>query len=345
MASAPTHDVVCIGNAIFDILAEVDDGFLVTHGCIKGAMTLVDEAHSAALYDAFPPATEKSGGSAANTAAGIASLGGRVRYIGKVNDDQFGHIYRHDLRAAGVAFDTTPLADGPATATSLIAVTPDGERTMHTCLGACVEVGPEDIREAEISAASILYIEGYMWDRPGMKAAVLKAIDLAHSAGRKVALSLSDSFCVDRFHGEFQALVRERVDILFANAHEITALYETDDLQTAARLAGGETDIAAITRSELGSLLVTGSTILDVAPIATELRDSTGAGDLYAAGLLYGLANDLPLADCGRLASFIASEVIRHMGARPAAGLRESVQKRLGLSLPSVAAPQKASVA
>jgi len=313
-----THDVLCIGNAIVDILAQVDDGWLEAQNCPKGAMNLVDAERSAALYAALPPATERSGGSAGNTAVGIASFGGSVRYIGKVHDDQMGASFRGDMRAVGVDYDTGPTTSGLPTATSMIAITPDSERTMNTFLGACVDLSEDDIVEAHVAGAAITYIEGYLWDSPSMKAAVTRAIDLAKAHGNRVALSLSDSFCVDRFKAEFRDLVEGPVDILFANQDEIMALYDVeDDYVHALDAVQRQVTLAAITRSEHGSILVTPDERIVVPAASAKVVDTTGAGDLYAAGVLYGLGRGLPLATCGAYGSAAAAAVIGGIGARP----------------------------
>lgn len=318
MSVLPKTDVLCIGNAIVDILAHVDDQFLIDQDCPKGAMNLVDAARSAALYDALPPAIERSGGSAANTAAGIASFGGACRFIGKVHDDQLGRVFTHDMRAVGVAYDTVPVSAGLPTATSMIAITPDHQRTMNTFLGACTLLTEGDIIEAHVADAGIVYIEGYLWDSPSMKAAVERAITLAKAHGRKVAMTLSDSFCVDRFKDEFRALVEGPVDIVFANADELTSLYDTaGDLDAAIDAIRDRVDLAAITRSEHGSVLVAGDQRHDIAAAPVAVKDTTGAGDLYAAGVLFGLSRGYALPRCGQLGSLAAAEVVSHVGARP----------------------------
>jgi sugar/nucleoside kinase (ribokinase family) len=316
--TAPSLDVVGIGNAIVDVIAHADDAFLARHGLAKGAMTLIDEARAEALYGQMGPGIEASGGSAGNTMAGIAALGGKGAYVGKVRDDQLGQVFRHDITAIGVRFATRPAGAGPSTARCLILVTPDAQRTMNTYLGACVGLGPDDIDEAEIAAAQVTYLEGYLFDPPQAKEAFRKAARAAHAAGRKVALSLSDPFCVDRYRAEFRELVQHHVDILFANEAEIGSLFETRDFAAAARQVRGMCEIAALTRSEKGSVVVTAAETHEVAaaPVA-KLVDTTGAGDLYASGFLYGLTRGRGLAHCGRLGSLCAGEVIGHFGARP----------------------------
>jgi len=318
-------DVAAIGNAIVDVLAHTDDDLLDRIGVVKGVMTLVDATRSEEIYGALPPAVECSGGSAANTAAGIASLGGRVAFIGKVKNDQLGGVFRHDLTSLGVHFSTAPANDGPSTARCMVMVTPDAQRTMQTYLGAAVELSPADIDPAIIAAAEITYLEGYLWDPPAAKQAMLKAADLAHEAGRKVALSLSDPFCVERHRGEFLTLIDDHVDILFANEAEITALYQCD-LEAAVRQTRTKVEIAAITRGAHGSLAVCGDrvTLVDAEKIA-RLVDTTGAGDLYAAGFLHGLTRGRDLGECARLGGICAAEVIGHMGPRPETNLARLV--------------------
>ena len=326
-----TLDVVGIGNAMVDVLARADDAFLETHGLAKGAMTLVDAAQSDALYDAMGPGVEISGGSAGNTMAGIAALGGRGAFIGKVRDDQLGGVFGHDIRAAGVRFDTPPAADGAPTARCLVIVTPDAQRTMCTYLGACVELGPDDVDEALIAAAEITYLEGYLWDPPRAKAAFRKALGIAHANGRRVALTLSDPFCVDRHRAEFRELAAEHIDILFANEAEIISLYEVDDFDAALQRVRGDCAVAALTRSERGSVIVAGEEVhvIDAHPVA-EVVDATGAGDLYAAGVLYGLTHGWDLAGAGRLGGLAAAEIISHIGARAEADLGRLMAETFG---------------
>ena len=311
------HDVVGIGNAIVDILAYADDALVGELELERGAMTLVDAERSAFLYRRLGPAREVSGGSCANTIAGIAALGGRGAYIGRVRDDQLGQVFTHDIRAAGVTFRSSPSHGGPSTATSMIFVTPDGQRTMNTYLGACVELGPDDVDPELVAGASVTYLEGYLWDRPEAKAACRKAATICHGAGRQLALTLSDSFCVDRWRAEFRELVEQEVDILFANEGEITSLYEVTDFDSALQQVRGHVGLAALTRGAKGSVIVRGDEVhvIDAVPPAL-LLDTTGAGDLYAAGFLRGLTMGLPLAACGRLASACAAEIIAQYGAR-----------------------------
>lgn len=312
-----SYDVTTIGNAIVDVIAHADDAFLARHGLVKGSMRLIEQDEAERLYADMGPAIEISGGSAANTAFGVGSFGGRAAYIGKVADDQFGQVFRHDIRANGIAFETEITSSGQPTARSFILVTPDGERTMNTALGACQELGPDDVPESLIRQSRIVYLEGYLFDRPEAKKAFYRAADLARAAGGRVSLTLSDSFCVDRYRAEFLDLIRSRIDILFANTQEITALYETD-FAAACELVRSDVGIAAVTRSELGSLVISGNATVEIPPEPISgLVDTTGAGDLYAAGFLYGLARNAPPAVCGQLASLAASEAIGHIGARP----------------------------
>ena len=299
---ANEFDVLGLGNAIVDVLTEADDRTLERLDLAKGTMTLVDEARMAELYGGIGPAVEMSGGSCANTMAALASLGARAAYVGKVQRDQLGEVFTHDVRAAGVDFRTSPLDDGPPTARSFILVTPDAQRTMSTYLGACVELGPDDVDEAVVAAASITYLEGYLWDRPNAKEACLKAAALAHRHGRQVALTLSDPFCVARWRAEFADLIARHADIVIANEVEICSLYGADRFEDVIDVVRRQTRIAALTRGAAGSVIVAGERthVIPAAPIE-RLVDTTGAGDLYAAGLLYGLTHDLPLAACGRL--------------------------------------------
>jgi sugar/nucleoside kinase (ribokinase family) len=318
-------DVIGIGNAIVDVIARIEDDFLVRHGMHKGAMVLVDEARADAIYDAMGPAVEISGGSAANTAAGVASLGARAAFVGKVKQDGLGRVFAHDIRAAGVAFATPPAAAGPSTGRCYVLVTPDGERTMNTYLGAAQDLHPGDIDADAIAAADITYLEGYLWDPPHAKQAFLKAAKIAHGADRSVALSLSDVFCVDRHRGEFLDLVRTgSVDLLFANEHELRSLYETANFDTALAAVRQDARLAAITRSEKGCLVVTREETLAVPAMPVErVVDATGAGDLFAAGFLVGLARAADYRTAARLGALAAAEVISHLGARPQTPLQE----------------------
>src|SRR6195256_4323655 len=285
------YDVLGIGNAIFDVLVQTDEKFLADHGMTKGGMSLIDEARATSIYRDMGPATEMSGGSAANTIVGIANFGARTAYVGKVRDDQIGKLYSHDIRAAGVAFETAAASDGPATGCSYILVTPDGERTMNTYLGAAQELLPSDINAAQIAASSIIYLEGYLWDPKSAKEAFVKAATIAHGAHRQVALTLSDSFCVDRYRGEFLDLMRSgTVDLVFANEAELHSLYQTSDFDTALKQLRVDAKLGVVTRSEKGCVVAAtdGITAVPAFPIRA-MVDTTGAGDLFAAGFLFGL--------------------------------------------------------
>jgi sugar/nucleoside kinase (ribokinase family) len=318
MTQGADLDVLGIGNAIVDVLAHCEDAFLESEGLVKGSMNLIEVAQSDGLYERMGPGVEVSGGAAANSMAGLASFGSRAAYIGKIRDDQLGAVFAHDIRAAGVHFDTPVAPDGPPTARSLILVTPDAHRTMSTYLGAAVELGPEDIDTGLVARCSVTYLEGYLWDKPRAKDAFRVAMAAARAAGRRVSLTLSDSFCVERHRAEFNALVDDQVDILFANEEEILSLTQTRDLAHAVAAVRGRSEIVVITRSERGSIVVTADEAVEVpaAPV-DRLVDTTGAGDLYAAGFLHGIATDRGLAECAALGSLAASEVISHLGARP----------------------------
>ncbi len=320
----PEYDVLCIGNAIVDIIAQSDESFLAENGIIKGAMNLIDAERAELLYARMGPAVEASGGSAGNTAAGIASFGGRAAFAGKVADDHLGGIYAHDIRALGVAFDTKPLTGTPPTARCMIFVTPDGERSMNTYLGASIEFGPQDVDAEKASGSKVVYFEGYLWDPPRAKEAIREAARLAHAAGREVAMTLSDSFCVDRYRDEFLDLMRSgTVDIVFANDHELRALYQTASLETAIEAIRRDCRLAAVTCSEKGSTIVEGERTIPIEAIAIdELVDTTGAGDLYAAGFLFGYTQGRSLEDCGKLGSLAAGLVIQQIGPRPRQNLR-----------------------
>ncbi len=318
------YDVLALGNAIVDVIATAEEDFLASHGLVKGSMALIDEARAESLYAAMGPGKVISGGSAANTIAGLASFGGKGAFIGKVKADELGKLYRHDLTSLGVAFDTAAATDGPATARSFIIVTPDGERTMNTYLGACQGLSPADVDPTVVENADIVYLEGYLWDPPAAKDAFRKASEIAHKAGGRVAITLSDSFCVDRYRSEFLGLVRSRtVDLVFANEHELKSLYETSDFDTALAGLRAENVLAVVTRSENGALAVTPEGIVaePVFPIE-RLVDATGAGDLFAAGFLFGLTSGRETRDCLRLGALAAAEIISHVGARPDVGLK-----------------------
>ncbi|HTG08520.1 MAG TPA: adenosine kinase [Bradyrhizobium sp.] len=319
------YDVLGIGNAIFDILVQTDESFLSRHGMTKGGMALIDEARALSIYQDMGPAIEMSGGSAANTIVGVANLGARAAYVGKVRDDQIGRLYTHDIRAAQVAFETKPASDGPATGCSYILVTPDGERTMNTYLGAAQELMPGDIDAAQVAASAILYLEGYLWDPKSAKEAFVKASTIAHDAGRQVALTLSDSFCVDRYRGEFLDLMRNgTVDLVFANEAELHSLYETADFDTALTQLRSDAKLAVVTRGEKGCVVASkdGVTAVPAFPI-DKIVDTTGAGDLFAAGFLFGLVRGVGFEAAGRLGALAAAEVIQHIGARPQTSLKE----------------------
>jgi sugar/nucleoside kinase (ribokinase family) len=315
-------DILGIGNAIVDVVSRSDDAFLSRHDMHKGAMMLIDSAQAEALYAAMPPGIESSGGSAGNTCVVAAAMGAKVAYIGKVADDQLGAVFRHDSVAAGVSFKTAPLVGGAPTARCLILVTPDGQRTMNTFLGACVTLDESDIDPALVASAAVTYMEGYLFDPPAAQAAFYKAASLAHAAGRQVALSLSDAFCVNRHRAAFRDLVAGHVDILFANETEITALYETNTWEEAAGAVQRDVSLAVLTRSEAGSVILGSAEMVLVEAAPTVVLDTTGAGDAYAAGFLAGLTAGKSLAACGRLGSLAAAEVIGHYGARPEADLR-----------------------
>ena len=311
-------DVLGMGNAMVDVLAYAADERLEELGLAKGAMHLIDEERAVDIYGGMGPGIEMSGGSAGNTMAGIASLGGRGAFIGKVRDDQLGDVFAHDLRSIGVSFEVPRAMQGPATGRCLILVSPDAQRTMNTYLGAGRSLSPDDIDEAYIASASIVYVEGYLWDTDAAKAAVLKAFAAAHEAGRLTSLTLSDPFCVDRFREEFRDLVSNHLDIVFANEAEIMSLYEVDTFDEAVERARGEQKVMVLTRSELGSVVVRGDETYTVeAEPVTRVVDTTGAGDLYASGFLYGYTKGLPLDECARLGGVAAAEVISHVGARP----------------------------
>ncbi len=323
------YDVLGIGNAIFDVLVQTDEKFLTDHGMTKGGMALIDEARALSIYNDMGPATEMSGGSAANTIVGIANLGARAAYVGKVRDDQIGRIYTHDIRAAGVTFETKAAAGGPATGCSYILVTPDGERTMNTYLGAAQELTPADIDEAQVAASAIIYLEGYLWDPKSAKEAFVKAATIAHGAGRQVALTLSDSFCVDRYRDEFLELMRKgTVDLIFANEAELHSLYQTSDFDTALTQLRKDTKLGIVTRSEKGCVVASKDGVVAAPAFPIDrMVDTTGAGDLFAAGFLFGLVRNAGHENAGRLGALAAAEVIQHIGARPQVSLKELAQR------------------
>lgn len=318
------YDVTAIGNAMVDVIATADEGFLASHEMAKGAMTLIDEARARTLYAAMGPGVEASGGSAGNTVAGVASFGGRSAYIGKVAADQLGEVFAHDLRALGATFSVKPLTGGPATGRCLINVTPDGERTMNTYLGAAIELTADDVDPALIEGSRIVYLEGYLFDPPEARRAFAKAAGLARGSGRLVALTLSDAFVVERHREALLGFIDTQVDVLFANESEICSLFETADFEQAVRSVAGRCGIAAITRGELGSVILSGEErhVVAAYPVG-KVVDTTGAGDQYAAGFMFGLARERPLPECGKLGSLAAAEVIGHYGPRPGVSLSD----------------------
>ena len=331
-ASAPKpFDVVGIGNAIVDVLVQAEESFLDDHGLSKGTMALVDESQAELLYASVGPGLETSGGSAANTLAGIAQLGGRAAFIGRVRDDQLGAIFTHDIRSVGARFETTAATTGPSTARCLILVTPDAQRTLCTYLGASVGLDPADLDLDLVRQSQMLYLEGYLWDSEEAKRAFIAAAEAARESGGQVALSLSDAFCVDRHRDSFLELVDGHVDVLFANEMEITALYKADSFEAAADRVRGRCRVAALTRSEQGSVLLAGDETIAIAPFRLgDLVDTTGAGDLYAAGFLHGYTRGESLERCGRLGSLCAGQVVTQLGPRPQASLPELVRQHLG---------------
>jgi sugar/nucleoside kinase (ribokinase family) len=327
--TAPRYDVLGIGNAIVDVIARADDDFLVEQKMQKGGMALIDEERAQAIYDAMGPATEISGGSAANTIAGVASFGARAAFVGKVRDDELGRAFAHDIRAAKVTFETPPASDGPSTARCYIMVTPDGERTMNTYLGAAQDLHPNDIDPEMIASSAITYLEGYLWDPPHAKDAFRKAAQAAHDAKRVVALTLSDSFCVDRYRDEFLKLLRDKtIDLLFANEAELKSLYMTADFDTAVTALRDDAKLAVVTRSEKGCVVVNADAVKAVPAFpVSKVVDTTGAGDLFAAGFLVGLAHGADYVRAARLGALAAAEVIQHLGARPECSLKDLAQE------------------
>jgi sugar/nucleoside kinase (ribokinase family) len=323
------YDVLGIGNAIFDVLVRTDDDFLARQSMTKGSMMLIDEARAAAIYSAMGPATEISGGSAANTIVGVADFGARAAYIGKVKDDQIGRMYSHDIRAAKVAFTTPAASDGPATGCSYILVTPDGERTMNTYLGAAQNLRPADIDADQVAASSITYLEGYLWDPADAKTAFVKASEIAHGAKRMVALTLSDAFCVGRYRDEFLDLMRKKtVDLVFANESELLSLYQSDDFDAAFAQLRRDAAMAVVTRSEKGCVVATKDKVTAVPAFPIDkIIDTTGAGDLFAAGFLFGLVRGASHEQAGRLGALAAAEIIQHIGARPQTSLKDLATK------------------
>ncbi len=321
---AELFDLAAIGNAIVDVIAPADDAFLLDEGLDKGSMMLVDEVRGRDLYSRMKPGVETSGGSAANTVAGLASLGGRAAFLGKVANDQLGEVFAHDMRAGGAHFSTPPLIGGPATARCLVNVTPEGERTMSTFLGASTEFTADDIDPAIIEAANIVYLEGYLFDAAPARRAFAKAAGLARAAGRRIALTLSDGFVVDRHRDGLLGFIETQVDLLFANESEILALFETDSLENALTALKSKVPMAAVTLGANGSVILKGDeTVVVSAAKIDKILDTTGAGDQYAAGFMFGLSRDRSLMDCGRLGSLAAGEVISHYGPRPQTSLRD----------------------
>lgn len=326
-----TFDLTTIGNALVDVLAQATDEFIDSqkvHGMQRGGMTLIEQPRAVELYGMMGPGTEMSGGSAGNTIAGFASFGGKGAYIGKVAMDQLGQVFSHAMKAQGVHFDTTPLAVGAATGRCLILVTPDGQRTMNTFLGAAVEFGRDDVNEETVAGSQVTYLEGYLFDKDKAKDAYRFAAKTAHDAQRRVSLTLSDSFCVERHRADFLDLVKNHTDILFANEAEIMSLYQVSDFDAAVNAIKGQCEIAALTRSEKGSVIVAGDKVIEVKaePVA-KVVDTTGAGDQYAAGFLYGFTQGMDMAACGRLGSMAAAEIIGHMGPRPAVVYADFLKK------------------
>lgn len=330
--SEPTLGVVAVGNALVDVLAQTDEDFIAeqnqAYGMVKGAMTLIEEVRAVELYSQMPAGIESSGGSAGNTMAGFASFGGNGGFIGKVADDDLGKIFQHDLRAMGIKFDTQPLIMGAKTGRCLILVTPDAQRTMNTFLGASVELNADDVDEALITSAKVTYLEGYLFDKEQAKQAFIRAAEIAHEAGHRVALTLSDPFCVDRHRSDFLRLVESHVDILFANEEEIKSLYMQEEFEHAISAVSEKVEIAAITRGAEGATILSGDTRIDIpaAPV-DEVIDTTGAGDQFAAGFLYGFTEGKDLETCGKLGALSAAEVISHMGPRPEKEYSELISK------------------
>ena len=323
-------DVLGVGNAVVDIIAETGDDFLESRGLAKGSMRLVGEDEATRLHGGMGPAIEVSGGSAANAVAGLAALGGRGCFVGKVRDDALGATFAHDIRAQGVTFVTPPAASGPLTARSMVLVTPDAQRTMSTFLGAAAGLGVDDLDRAAVASSKVVYLEGYLWDAPEGPALFAAAAEAAAAAGREVAMTLSDPFCVDRHRADFLAFIRAHVDLVFANETEAMSLYETGDFAAAAGAMAEDVALAALTRGEKGSVIVSGGERRTVEAAAADVVDTTGAGDLYAAGFLHGYTQGAGLGRAARIGGLCAAEVIGHLGARPRADLRALVAKNLG---------------
>ena len=329
--SDPQIDVLCIGNAIVDVIARVEDSFVLRHGLVKGSMNLIDEERAETLYQDMGLAVEVSGGSAGNTAAGVASFGGKAAYFGKIKADQLGDIYRHDMRSLGVTFESLSARSGPATARSFILVTPDGERTMNTYLGACVNLTTEDIDAGIVAEAKVTYMEGYLWDRPEAKEAFKHAAAVARRAGRMTSITLSDSFCVERHRDSFLDLIRTDIDIVFANESEIKSLYQTQNFDGAMQAIRKDCPIAVLTRSAAGCVVVRGNETHAVpAYPVNHVVDVTGAGDLFASGFLFAFTRGMKLPHCAQIGALAAAEVISHVGARPEINLKAHA-KAVGL--------------
>jgi sugar/nucleoside kinase (ribokinase family) len=327
--TAARFDVIGIGNAIVDIIVRCDEDYLAKIDAAKGSMRLVGADDVKKIYTTMGPAMEISGGSAANTIAGVASFGGKAAFIGTVADDEFGKIFTHDIHSIGVTFDTQPIANGAPTSRSLILVTPDGERTMNTFLGISTSLNEMQLNHQLIEESEILYLEGYLFDEPQAKQAFRSALKTAKKANRKVALTLSDGFCVDRHRDEFIELIHAGIDILFANESEIKSLYQTESFGLAAKTVSNDVRLAALTRSEKGSVIFADGKSIEIASEKIPaVVDTTGAGDLYAAGFLFGYSKGFELPVCGQLASLAAAEIIGHIGARPEVSLAELARQR-----------------
>ena len=323
-------DALTIGNALVDVLATVDEGFLVRENIVKGSMNLVDIKRSKHLHSLVNSRTEMSGGSAANTAYGLASLGGRAGFIGKISADRLGESFSHDLDTVGVKFFPGVTCETEDTGRCLIVVTPDGNRTMNTFLGAASLLDAADVSKTAVQSAAVVFLEGYLFDKDAAKEAFRTAAEYAHAAGRKVALTLSDSFCVDRHRADFLSLVKNDIDILFSNEDELKALYQVDSINDGLHQLRDDCEFAAVTRNEHGSVVIDGDevVIIDAEPVDSVV-DATGAGDMYAAGFLYGFVRGKPIEQCGKIGSIVASEVITHMGPRPLVPLTTVVPKSL----------------
>ena len=320
------HDVVAVGNALVDILAQVPDAFLAEHGMEKGSMSLIDTDRALKLQEALRGTVQTSGGSAANTMSGLASLGGSALFIGKVSDDALGDEFAREIESVGVQFVRGAAVDGVPTGRCVIAVTPDAQRTLNTFLGVSSMLTPEDIDRVAIESGKVVYLEGYLFDQPAAKAAFREAANIAHGARRRVSLTLSDAFCVQRHRDDFHALIAEEVDILFGNESELESLYETTDFNEAVAQLRSHCEFAVITRSEKGSVVVTSGEVIEVPAVKVpRVVDTTGAGDLFAAGFLYGFTREMDLARCAEIGAIAAAEVISHMGPRPLVPLRDLI--------------------